>query len=69
MSEREYAVKCEKVITFYIDVEADNEESALRVAEYKHTLGLQGYNSGSSVRAISAVKAMTEEEFLHESQF
>ena len=68
MSEQEYAVKCEKIITFYIDVEADSEWSALRVAEYKHSLGVAGYKSGSSIRAISATRAITEEELLNESQ-
>ena len=69
MSKQEYAVKCEKVITFYIDVEADNEESAQGVAEYKHTLGETGYGSGSSFRAVSAVKVITEEELLNDPSF
>ena len=67
MSEQEYAVKCEKVITFYIDIEADSEESAKRIAEYKHTITREGYGSEESLRAVSAVKVITEEELANDS--
>ena len=61
---KSYAVKCEKTITFYIDVEAENEWQAQNKAEYEHRLTpVRGYAMNeSSVRTMSAVEINNEED-------
>ena len=55
-----FAVKCEKTVTFYINVVADNEWQAQNKAEYEHReadLEFVGYNrSMSDIRTVHAVE-------------
>ena len=58
-----FAVKCEKTITFYINVEAENEWQAQHKAEYEHREGRANDDGfvGSSrimsdIRTIHAVE-------------
>ena len=55
---KEYAVKCEKTITFYINVKAENEWQAQHKAEYDHRQDKRlGYSSRESeIRAMNAVE-------------
>ena len=58
MSEKYFAVKCEKTTTFYINVYAENEWQAQHKAEYMHREDKRlGYNmKESEVTARSAVE-------------
>ena len=53
-----YAVKCEQTVTFYIDVEADNEWQAQHKAEYiqREDKRLGYYKQESSIRSVNAVE-------------
>lgn len=53
-----YAVKCEKTVTFYFDVLADNEWQAQHKAEFEIRTGsITGYSlKESEVRGMSAVE-------------
>lgn len=61
MDKQTYAVKCERVVTFYINVKADNEWNAQHVAEYEQRQDKRlGYDSvDGPVRALSAVELPT----------
>ena len=55
-----FAVKCEKTVTFYVNVQAENEWQAQHKAEYEereNDIEFVGYNrSMSDVRTIHAVE-------------
>lgn len=61
-----YAVKCEKTVTFYINVEAENEWQAQHKAEYEHRAnedGFVGYNRiMGDIRSLHAVEITDESE-------
>ena len=60
MSKQMYAVKCEKTVTFYINVEADNEWQAQHKAEFLHRVNeddFLGYDRiMSDIRSLHAVE-------------
>lgn len=54
-----FAVKCEKTVTFYINVQAENEWQAQHIAEFKHREDDEfvGYSrSMSDIKTIHAVE-------------
>ena len=58
-----YAVKCEKTVTFYINVKAENEWQAQHKAEFLHRddTDLIGYSrSMDSIKTIHAVEIEDE---------
>ena len=59
---KSYAVKCEKTITFYINVKAENEWQAQHQAEYEYRLTpMRGYAiNESAMRSVSAVEINDE---------
>lgn len=59
MSKQMYAVKCEKTVTFYINVEANNEWQAQHKAEFVHReeSDFIGYSrSMGNIKTIHAVE-------------
>jgi hypothetical protein len=63
-SMKEFAVKCEKTTTFYINVQAENEWQAQHRAEYVNRRdGFVGYSARESeIKAVSAIEVEDTEE-------
>ena len=62
---KSYAVKCEKTVSFYINVLADNEWQAQHVAEFLHRDEEEfvGYSrSMGPIKTIHAVEIRDEED-------
>ena len=66
MSKQMYAVKCEKTVTFYINVEAENEWQAQHKAEFLHRVNesdFVGYDRiMGDIKSLHAVEISNEED-------